>query len=115
MFRSEVGRIATVAVVVVVGVVVGIHRRHVVRMSGTVIRTRTVTRRRRHHRTEAVVVEAELAGTGVVTHAGTDVDNHPRLIVIAVPAETHWLEVFESGEAVKLVTQFIVRHHRIGP
>lgn len=89
-----------------------IHRRHDVRMSGT----RTVTgRRRRQHRTEAVVVEAEVAGTVVVTYARTDADNHPRLVVIAVPAETHWLEVFEDGKAVELVAQFIVRHHRVSP
>ena len=70
-------------------------------------------RRRRHHRTIAVIVVAVGAGTVVVTNTRTDVDDHPRLVAIAIPAETHRLEVFESGEAVELIVQFVVRHHRV--
>ena len=107
-----VGRIATIAVVIAVGVVVRIHRRHVVRM-----RVWTVARRRRrwHHRAIAVVVVAVVAGTVVVARARTYGDDHPRLVVVAIPAEAHRLEVLESGEAVELVTQFVVRHHRVSP
>lgn len=103
-----VGRIATVIVVITIGVVVWIHRRHGVR----VIRTKAW---RRHRRTIAVVVEAEVTGTVVDADARSHRNHHPRLVAITVPAETHWLEVLESGEAVKLITQFVVGHHRVGP
>ena len=43
------------------------------------------------------------------------VNDHPRLVAIAIPAETHWFKVLKSGEAVKLVAKFVVRHHRVGP
>jgi hypothetical protein len=104
-----VGRIATVIVVIAIGVVVRIHRRHVMRV------TRTMAWRWRHRWTITVIVEAEFARTGVVADARSHRDHHPRLVAIAVPAETHWLEVFESGEAVEFVTQFVVWHHRVGP
>lgn len=109
MIGVIVGRVATVIVVIAVGVVVRIHRRHVVRV------TRAMAWRRRHRRTIAIVVEAEVARTAVVADARSHLDHHPRLVAIAVPAETHWLEVFESGEAVEFVTQFVVWHHRVGP
>ena len=109
MIGVIVGRVATVIVVIAVGVVVRIHRRHVVRV------TRAMAWRRRHRWTIAVVVEAEVAWTGVVADARSHRDHHPWLVAIAVPAETHWLEVFESGEAVEFVTQFVVWHHRVGP
>ena len=107
MLRSEVGRIAAVAVVIAVGVVMRIHRRHVVRM--------TTRRRRRHHRTIAIVVVAVGARAVVVFRTRSDVDNDPRLVAIAVPAEAHWLEVFEHGEAEQLVIEFVVWHHRVDP
>jgi hypothetical protein len=93
-----VSRIATVIVVITVGVVMRIHRRHVVRV------TRAMTWRWRHRRTIAIVVEAEVARTAVVADARSHLDHHPRLVAIAVPAKTHWLEVFESSEAVEFVT-----------
>lgn len=109
MIGVIVGRIATVTVVIAVGVVVWIHRRHVVRV------TWAMAWRWRHRRTIAIVVEAEVARTAVVADARSHLDHHPRLVAIAVPAKTHWLEVFESGEAVEFVTQFVVWHHRVGP
>ena len=109
MIGMIVSRIATVTVVIAVGVVVWIHRRHVVRV------TRAMAWRWRHRRTIAIVVEAEVARTGVVADARSHRDHHPRLVAIAIPAETHWLEVFESGEAVEFVTQFVVWHHCVGP
>ena len=108
-----VGRIAAVSVVIAVSVVVRIHRRHGVRVTGTW--TRTMTWRRRHRRTIAVIVEAEVARTVVVADAWSYRDHYPRLVAIAVPAEANGLEVLESGETVELVTQFVVRHHRVGP
>lgn len=109
MIGVIVGRIATATVVIAVGVMVWIHRRHVVRV------TRAMAWRRRHRWTIAVIVEAEVTRTGVVADARSNVDHHPRLVAIAVPAETHWLEVFESGEAIEFVTQFVVWHHCVGP
>ena len=107
--RVIVGRIATVAVVIAIGVVVWIHRRHVVRV-------RTIAWRRRwQHRTIAVIVVAVVAGTVIVTWTWADMDDHPRLIAIAMPAEAHWLEVLEHGEAVKLVTHLVIRHHSVDP
>ena len=106
-----VGRIAAVAVMIAIGVVGWIHRRQVVRM---MVRT-GARRRRRHHRTIAVVVVAVVARTMVVTRARTDFDDHPRLVAIAVPAEAHWLEVFEGGEAKELVTYLVIWHHRVHP
>ena len=41
--------------------------------------------------------------------------DHPRLVVGSIPAEAHWLVVFEDGEAVEFTVQFVVRHHRIDP
>lgn len=108
VIRVVVGRIAAVIVMITVSVVVWIHRRHVVR-----VWTVSSRRRRWHHRTVAVIVVAIGAGTGVVTRTGTDMDDHPRLVVIAIPAEAHWLEVFEGGEAIQLVVQLVVRHHRV--
>ena len=105
----EVGRITAVAVVITVGVVMWIHRRHVVRVRSMWC----ARRRRRHHRTIAVVVVAIGTRTDVVTRTGTDIDDHPRLVVITVPAEAHRLEVLEGGKAVELIVQFVVWHHRV--
>jgi hypothetical protein len=103
MLRDEVGRIAAIVVVVMVGVVVRIHG------------VRSGSTRRRHRRTIAVVVVAVFTRTIVVTRARRHAVDHPRLVTRSVPAEAHWLEVFEGGEAVELVVQFIVRHHRVDP
>ena len=111
MIGMIVSRIAAVIVVIAVSVVVRIHWRHVVRMT----RTRTVAWRRRHRWTIAVIVEAEVTGTVVVVDAWSHCDHHPRLVAIAAPAEADRLEVLESGETVEFVTQFVVRHHRVGP
>ncbi len=51
----------------------------------------------------------------VVAGSWSHMNDYPRLVVIAIPAETHWFKVLESGEAVKLVAKFVVRHHRVGP
>lgn len=40
----------------------------------------------------------------IVVRLRADVNHHPWLIAIAIPAETHRLEILESGEAVQLVT-----------
>lgn len=98
-----VGRIATVVVVITVCVVDRIRWRQ-----------RSVGMRWVHHRVIAVVEEAVVAGTIVVMRTGTDVDHHPRLIMVSVPAEANRFEVFEGGEAVKFIVQFVVRHHRVG-
>ena len=96
------GRITAVAVVVAVGVVMRIHRgRH----AGTVSR-----RRRRHRRTIAVVVVAVGARTVVVADARRYGDDHPALAARSVPVEVDGLEVFEGGEAVELVAQFVIGH-----
>ena len=70
---------------------------------------------RRSHRTIAIVVEAVFRRTAVELWTRTDLDNHPRLVAIAVPAETHWLKVFECGEAEEFIVHFVVRHHRVQP
>ena len=106
MIRVVVGRVAATAVVISISVVVWIHRRHVVRMTWS---------RRRHRRTIAVVIVAVLAWTVIVAWTRSDIDDHPRLVAIAVPAKTHWLKVLKHREAVELVTQFVVRHHRVNP
>ena len=103
MIWGEVGRIAAASVVVMVGVVVRIHRRHV------------MSTRRRHRRTVAVVVVAVLTGAIVVARTRRHPVDHPRLGARTVPAEAHGLEVFEGGEAVELIVQFVVWHHRVDP
>lgn len=103
-----VGRIATIVVVMGIGVVVRIHD-NVMWTSGTP----TARRRRRQHRTITVIVVTVFTGTVIVTRTRSDVDDHPRLIAIAIPAEAYGLEVFESGEAIELVVQFVVGHHRV--
>jgi hypothetical protein len=105
-----VGRIAAVAVVITVGVVVGVHRSHVVEVS-----RRIATRRRRQDGTVAVIVEAVGVRAVVVARTRTDVDDHPGLVAVAVPVEAHRLEVLKDREAVEFVPQFIVGHHRIDP
>lgn len=105
MLRSEVSRIAAIAVVMGIGVVMRIHRRHVVR----------VTRTRMWYRTIAIVVVAIRTRAMVVTWARSDVDDHPRLVAIAVPEKAYRLEVFKGGEAEQLVIELVVRHHRISP
>jgi hypothetical protein len=69
-----------------------------------------MARRRRHRGTEAVVVVAVAAGAMVVARARADVDDHPRLGTRTMPAETDGFKVLEGGEAVKVVTYFVVRH-----
>ena len=104
----EVGRVATIVVVMGIGVVMRIHD-DVVWTAGTP----TTRRRRRQHRTIAVVVVAVFTGTVIVARTRSDVDDHPRLVVITIPAEADRLEVFEGGEAVELIIQFVVGHHRV--
>ena len=110
MIRGEVGRIAAVLVVVVVGVVVRIHRRSAFEVS-----RRIATRRRRSDRIVTVIVEAVGVRTIVVARTRRHTVDHPRLVVRTIPAEADRLEVFESGEAVESTVQFVVRHHRIDP
>ena len=110
MLRDEVGRIAAIVVVVMVGVVVRIQRRSAIEVSW-----RIATRRRGQDRIVTVIVEAVGVWTIVVTRTRRHSVNHPRLVTRSVPAEAHWLEVFESSEAIELIVQFIVRHHRIHP
>ena len=110
MLRDEVGRIAAASVVVMVGVVVRIQRRSAIEVSW-----RIATRRRGQDRIVTVIVEAVGVWTIVVTRTRRHSVNHPRLVTRSVPAEPHWLEVFESSEAIELIVQFIVRHHRIHP
>ena len=94
------GRITAVVVVVAVGVVMRIHR------GG---HARTVSRRR-HRRAIAIVVVAVGARTVVVADARRYRDDHPALAAWTVPVEVDGLEVFEGGEAVELITQFVVGH-----
>ena len=110
MLRGEVGRIATVLVVVLVGVMVRIHRRSAVEVS-----RRITTRRRRHDRIVTVIVEAVGVRTIVVARTRRYTVDHPRFVARSVPAEAHRLKVFKSGEAVKLIVQFVVWHHRVDP
>jgi hypothetical protein len=95
------GRIASVAVVVSVGVVVRIHRGR--RCSGTVAG-------RRHRRTEAVVVVAVAARAVVDADARRRRDDNPALGARSVPVEVDGLEVLEGGEAVELAAQLVVGH-----
>ena len=110
MLRGEVGRIAAVVVVVLIGVMMRIQRRSAVEVSG-----RITTRWRRQDRIVAVIVEAVGRGAIVVTRTRSHAVHHPRLVVRAIPAEADRLEVLKGGEAVELVIQFVVRHHRIDP
>ena len=109
-FRVMVGRIASVVVVVCVGVVHRIERVHAIEVS-----RRITTWRWRQDRIVAVVVVAVGVRAGVAAHTRTYVDHHPRLVAITVPAEAHWLEVLESSEAVQLITELVVGHHRVSP
>ena len=84
-----VGRIAAMVVVITVGVVDRIRRRQ-----------RSVGMCRVHHRVIAVVVVAIVTRTIVVMWTRADVDYHPRLVAVAIPAEADRLEVFEGGETV---------------
>ena len=96
-------RVAAVAVVVAVGVVVRVHRG----------RRRAVARAvagRRHRRAIAVIVEAVVAGAVVDCRARRHVDDHPALFARPVEVEADRLEIFEDGEAVEVVTQFVVGH-----
>ena len=106
----EVGRIAAVVVMITVGVVHRVQRRDAVEVS-----RRITTRRRRHVGTEAVIVEAVGVRAVIVARTRSDVDDHPGLVAVAVPVEGHRLEVLEHREAVELVAEFVVRHHRIDP
>ena len=90
-------RIASIVVVVAVGVV---HRVH---------RTRLVTWRR-HGRTESVVVVAVVARTVVVARARPDVDDYPALVAGSLPEEGDGVEVFKGGETVELIAHFVVGH-----
>ena len=91
-----VGWIAAVVVVVAIGVVLRVHRVMCVTPG-------------RHRRAETVVV-AVGARTVVVAQAGGYVDDHPAFVARPVPIEGDGVEVFEGGEAVKLVAQFVVGH-----
>ena len=96
-------RIAAVAVVVAIGVVVRIHRG----------RRRAVARAvagRWHRRTVAVIVEAVVARAVVDRRARRHGDDHPALVARPVEVEADGLEVFEDGEAVEVVTQLVVGH-----
>ena len=100
-------RITAVVVVVVVGVVHRVHRRRrsvVVTMSVTVISVVVSAR------TEAVIVVAVGARTRVVVYQRRHGDDNPAVGARPVPAEGDGLEVFEGGEAVELIAQFVVRH-----
>ena len=108
-FGVMVGRIAAIVVVIAIGVVVRIHRWQIMRVMAV------VAARRWHRRTEAVVVVAVVAGTVVVAQTRTDLDHHPRLVVVTIPAETQGLEVLESGEAEEISIQLVIRHHRVSP
>ena len=94
-----VGWISAVAVVMCIGVV---HR--IQWVQSVIVSWRIAARRRRQDRIVTVVVVAVRSRTVIVTHTRSDMNHHPRLGVRPVPAETHWLKVLESGEAVKLVT-----------
>ena len=110
MIWSVVGWITAVQVVVMIGVVMRIHWRSAVEVT-----RRIATRRRRHNRIVAVIVEAIRRGAIVVARTRSHAVNHPRLVVRSVPAEADRLKVLKSGEAVELIIQFVVRHHRIDP
>ena len=110
MIRGEVGRIATVLVMVVVGVVMRIHRRSAVEVA-----RRITTRRRRHDRIVTVIVEAVGVRAIVVARTRRYAVDYPRFVARAVPAEADGLEVFEGSEAVELIVQFVVWHHRVDP
>ena len=105
-----VGRVAAVVVMVTVGVVTRVERGHAVEVS-----RRIAARRRRQHGTVAVIVEAVVVRAVIVARTRADVDDHPGLVAVAVPVEAYRLEVFEDREAVELVAQLVVRHHRIDP
>jgi hypothetical protein len=92
-----VGWIAAVVVVIVVGVVLRVHRTMCMTLG-------------RHRRAEAIVVVAVGARTVVVAQAGGYVDDHPAFVARPVPIEGDGVEVFEGGEAVKLVAQLVVGH-----
>ena len=92
-----VGRIATIVVVIAVGVVHRIHRARFVA-------------RGRHRRTETIVVVAVAARTVVVGDARRHRNDHPVLGTRPVPVEVDGVEVLEGSEAVELITQFVVGH-----
>jgi hypothetical protein len=96
-----VAGIASIVVVVAVGVVMRVHR--VGLMTG-----------RRHRRTETVVVVAVVARTVVVARARAYVDDHPGLVAGSVPAEADRFKVFEGGEAEQLIAHLVVRHDHEG-
>ena len=110
MLRSEVGGIATVEVVVVVGVVVRIQWRSAVEVA-----RRITTRRRRQDGIVTIIVEAVGVRAIVVTRTRRHAVDYPRLVVRTIPAEADGLKVFEGGEAVEFTVQFVVRHHRVDP
>lgn len=101
-FVEVVGRIATVVVVVAVGVVHRVHRGRCAVCA--------VVARRRHGRTEAVIVVAVAARAIVVAHSRRYADDHPVLVARPVPEEGQRLEVFEGGEAEELVVHLVVGH-----
>ena len=65
---------------------------------------------RRHRRAIAVVVVAVDARAVVVADARRHRDDYPAFSARTVPEEVDGLKVFEGGEAVELVVQFVVRH-----
>lgn len=100
-----VGRIATIVVVMGIGVVVRIHD-NVMWTSGTP----TARRRRRQHRTITVIVVTVFTGTVVVTRTRSDVNHHPRFSARPVPVEANRLKVLKGGEAVEFASHLVVRH-----
>lgn len=96
-FVEVVGRIAAVVVMITIGVVHRIHR------TGFVAG-------RRHRRTEAVIVVAVAAGAVVVADARRHRNDYPVVGTRPVPVEANGVEVLESGEAVELIAQLVVRH-----
>lgn len=110
MLRDEVGRITAIGVVVMVGVVVRIQRRSAIEVS-----RRIATRRRRQDRIVTVIVEAVGVWTIVMARTWRYAVDYPRFSARTVPAEADRLEVFKGGEAIELIVQFVVRHHRVDP
>lgn len=102
MTFSEVsGRIASVVVVIAVGVVHRVHRMWLMT-------------RRRCHWTETVVVVAIAARTMVVVRAGPYVDDYPALSARSLPEEGDRFEIFEGGKAVQFIAHLVVGHDSEG-
>lgn len=97
IFSEVTGRIASVVVVIAIGVVHRVHRMWLVT-------------RRRCHWTETVVVVAIAARTMVVVRARSYVDDHPALSARTLPKEGDRFKIFKGGKAVQLVAHLVVGH-----